>query len=339
MKIIEDLGEDNFQILSLSGGGYFGLYQAVILSELEEEIGKPIAQCFDLIAGTSIGGIIALALALEIPAAQIRDTFINHGQSIFSNRQLPKNLGVFLDLTRFLFKAKYQQKGLIRALNQLIDPSFMIGDLKHPVVIPTINVTRGEPQILKTPHHKNFQQDYKKKVCEVALATSAAPTIFPLAKIGDELFTDGGLCANMPDLVALHEAEHFFGIPTNHISILSIGTTTSNFSFSHSIGQNLGAVDWLLNNRLLSVILSSQQKMTKFMMSHKLGDRYIYIDSTPSKEQQSDLGLDVATESAQSTIKGLATGEFRNTINKPGLRKMLEHTAKKPHFYYGKHRN
>lgn len=265
--------------------------------------------------------------------------FIKHGQSIFSNRRPPKGIEKFLDLTRFLFQAKYKQKGLIRALNELIDPSFIIGDLKHPVVITTINVTRGEPQIFKTPHHKSFQQDYKKKVCEVALATSAAPTIFPLAKIDDELFTDGGLCANMPDLVALHEAEHFFGISTDRISILSIGTTTSNFSFSHSIGQNLGAIDWLLGNRLLSVILSSQQKMTKFMMCHKLGERYIYIDTTPSQDQQCDLGLDVATESAQSTIKGLAMGEFRNTINKPGLQKMLEYTAKEPHFYHGKHSN
>ena len=74
---------DRFQILSLSGGGYLGLYQATILCELEEKAGKPIAQCFDLLAGTSIGGIIALALALEVPATQIRQAFEKHGQHIF----------------------------------------------------------------------------------------------------------------------------------------------------------------------------------------------------------------------------------------------------------------
>jgi patatin-like phospholipase/acyl hydrolase len=81
---------NNFQILSLSGGGYFGLYQAVILCELEEKAGKPIAQCFDLLAGTSIGGIIALSLALEVPATTIRLAFEKHGQSIFQ-RDLLRN--------------------------------------------------------------------------------------------------------------------------------------------------------------------------------------------------------------------------------------------------------
>ena len=52
-----------FQILSLSGGGFLGLYTAAMLAELEERSGKPLNQCFDLIAGTSIGGIIALGLA------------------------------------------------------------------------------------------------------------------------------------------------------------------------------------------------------------------------------------------------------------------------------------
>jgi uncharacterized protein len=340
VESIENIDKDNFQILSLSGGGYLGLYQAVILSELENQIDRPIAQCFDLIAGTSIGGIIALALALEIPAQTIRDAFIDHGQIIFSDRKASKSkFNKLVDLSRFIFQAKYKQNGLIKVLTDLIDPSFLLGDLKHPVVIPSINLTKGQPKIFKTPHHRDFRQDYKKEVYKVALATSAAPTFFPLVQIDDQLFTDGGLCANMPDLVALHESEHFFGIPTDHISILSIGTTTSNFSFSHSIGQNLGAISWLLGNRLFSVILSSQQQITKFMMIHKLGDRYLRIDSDQSKEQQDDLGLDVATKSAQSTIKGLAMGELQNTISNPKLQKMLEHKAKQSCFYYGSQSN
>ena len=64
-----------FQILSLSGGGFLGLYTVTLLDELEQKVGRPIASCFDLISGTSIGGIIALALALERPAKDIKDAF------------------------------------------------------------------------------------------------------------------------------------------------------------------------------------------------------------------------------------------------------------------------
>lgn len=345
MQGIQDMGSGdasvgNFQILSLSGGGYFGLYQAVILSELEEKAGKPIAQCFDLLAGTSIGGIIALSLALEVPAASIRNAFEKYGSNIFSNRPAPKStLSKLIDLGRAVPRNKYKQDGFREALNEFIDSSTLLGDLKHPVVVPAINLTQGEPQIFKTPHHKSFQRDYREKVHEVALATSAAPTFFPLAQVGDELFTDGGLCANMPDLVALHEAEYFFGVPTEQISILSIGTTTSKFSFSHDLGRNLGIYHWFYNNRLISVILSSQQKMTEFMLQHKLGNRYVRIDSIQSKEQERDLGLDVATKAAQSTIKGLANGELRRTIISPKLRDMLQHIAKQPYFYYGRYSN
>lgn len=331
---------DKFQILSLSGGGYLGLYQITILCELEQKAGKPIAQCFDLIAGTSIGGIVALSLALEVPAIKIMYAFEKHGQSIFSCRGVPKSpLGKFQDLLRSFLSPKYKDNGLSRALEEFIPPLTLIGDLKHPVVVPAINLTKGEPQIFKTPHHKTFEKDYLETVHNVALATSAAPTFFPLAQVQNQLFTDGGLYANMPDLIALHEAEHFFQIPTKNISILSIGTTTAKFSFSHSIGRNLGSLRWLYENRLFSVILSSQQKMTEYMLQHKLGERYVRIDSTQSKDQERDLGLDVATVDAQSTIKGLAEASFRENIVNNKLQKMLEYTAREPNFYYGSFKN
>jgi len=76
-----------FQILSLSGGGFLGLYTAAVLAELEERSGKPLNQCFDLIAGTSIGGIIALGLAAGRSASDIRDAFIEHGPRIFPRAQ------------------------------------------------------------------------------------------------------------------------------------------------------------------------------------------------------------------------------------------------------------
>ncbi|MDC5434993.1 patatin-like phospholipase family protein, partial [Acinetobacter baumannii] len=64
-----------FQILALSGGGYRGLYTAQVLADLEEEFEGPIGKRFDLITGTSVGGIIAIAIALEIPMKKVVDLF------------------------------------------------------------------------------------------------------------------------------------------------------------------------------------------------------------------------------------------------------------------------
>jgi len=79
---------NNFRILTLSGGGYRGLYAAKVLADLEEQTNQPIGRYFDLIAGTSIGGIVALAVAHEIPMKDVVDMFVEHGQNIFKKQRL-----------------------------------------------------------------------------------------------------------------------------------------------------------------------------------------------------------------------------------------------------------
>ena len=279
-----------FQILSLSGGGYLGLYTISVLAEFERHIGRPIVSCFDLVAGTSVGGIIGLGLATEKPVDQIRTAFEEDGAAIFSSRPAPKTrLGEFREFFRSFLSAKYDSRMLRRTIARVVGSDTLMGELKHPVVIPAINLTKGKPQIFKTDHHPHFQVDHMRKVVDVALATSAAPTYFPIATIGDELFADGGLFANSPDLIALHEAEYFFRKSLDEVFILSVGTTTSRFSFSHTPGLNLGTLAW---GRLFpQVLLSSQQLDVEYVLRHKLGDRYLRIDAEQSKEQQRDLGL------------------------------------------------
>src|SRR5512141_400111 len=72
-----------FRILSLAGGGYLGMYTACVLAELEERAGEPLARRFDLIAGTSVGGILAIALGFEMPMQTVKDLFLEQGTKIF----------------------------------------------------------------------------------------------------------------------------------------------------------------------------------------------------------------------------------------------------------------
>jgi patatin-like phospholipase/acyl hydrolase len=323
-----------FQILSLSGGGFMGLYTACILAELEQEIGRPIASCFDLIAGTSIGGIIALGLAAEVEAAAIRNAIAVNGPNIFSRRPPPQStLAKRLALLSNARKAKYRAGALRTTIASIVDENRKIGHLQHRVMVPAVNLTKGAPQVFKTDHHPSFQRDWRVPVVDVALATSAAPTFFPLHQIRGELFADGGLYANSPDHLALHEAEHFLEQPLQDISILSIGTSTSRFSFSNSGQTNLGWMGWMDNQRLPRVMISAQQLNTDAMIGHRLKARYLRIDHDQSPEQERKLALDCASPGAIDDLRALAEASVRENLGKGPLQSFLQHTAAPATFY------
>lgn len=324
-----------FQILSLSGGGYLGLYSAALLAEIEEASGRPLHQSFDLIAGTSVGGIVALGLAAGAPATRIRDAFLERGHKIFSGRNPPKTaIGDHLELRRNATSAKYRPEPLRETIEAIVGADTTVGDLETRVLVPAVNLTKGQPQVFKTAHHPTFVRDWRLKLVDVALATSAAPTYFPIHRIGGEMFADGGLYANAPDLLALHEAEHFLEQPVAEVSILSIGTTTSKFSFSSQTGTDLGWMGWMSGQRLTSAMIASQQLSVEYMMGHRLGERYLRIDQIQSKEQERQLRLDIASEAAKNDLLGLAEASARQWLPNPTLRRMLTHRAPEARFYH-----
>lgn len=296
-----------FQALSLTGGGYRGLFTARALQVIEEHVGMPIGQRFDLTCGTSIGGIVALAVAFEVPMKKVVEVFEQHGETIFPPHELPTSkVGKGLDLWQHSRKPRYSTAPLREAITKLIDKDATLNDAKHAVAIPAVNVTQGKPQVFKTRHKAEWTRDWKFKAVDVALATAAAPTFFELAEVGGNLYADGGLFANAPDLVALHEAEHFLSVPTDAVRILSIGTTTKSYSVSFAAGRQFGIADWMEEQRLFSVTISAQQQFVDQLIQHKLQDRYCRLDHEPSQEQARDLGLDVASETARKTLKALA---------------------------------
>jgi patatin-like phospholipase/acyl hydrolase len=324
-----------FQILCLSGGGFLGLYTATVVAGLEKEFGGPIAKHFDLISGTSIGGIIALGLAMEVPGHDIRTAFETNGTGIFSGRATPSGLfGRAADLCRSLVSSKYGDTALRAAVTGIIGEETLIGHLRHPCLIPAVNLSKGAPQVFKTDHHENFRVDLNIKAVDAAMATSAAPTYFPIAKINDSLYVDGGLYANSPDLLALHEAEHFFRVSIEDVTVLSIGTTTAKFSFPSRRRKNFGLLEWAMGARLVQTMISSQQQLADFMLRQRLGDRYMRLDAQQSREQQNSLSLDTATPEAQETIRSLASVTVQAALNDPVLRAMFEHRAETPRFYH-----
>jgi len=319
----------SFRILALSGGGYRGLYTIAVLKHLEQQAGRPIGQCFDMIAGTSIGGIVAVGLALGKSAAEIEELFLDRGEKIFP-RSNWRALRLLAKLTKPV-GPKYRNVELRRAIDDIIGEA-LIGDAKTRLLVPSVNMSKGQVQMFKTPHNPGLVRDRLLSAADVAMATSAAPTFFPMARIGHANYVDGGLMANSPDLCAIHEAVHFCGRDIQDIHVLSVGTTTTKFSLPNSIGRNLGALRWLWNDRLLSTVMTSQQQLVDFMVRHQLKDRYLRIDREPSSEQTSDLGLDVANEGRRETLLALADASYQEVAASEQLVRFLSHMPEKPDF-------
>lgn len=310
-----------FRILSLSGGGYKGLYTAQFLAGLEAESGDvPLHRRFDLIAGTSIGGILAIALSSGKTTMQkVVEAMSAHGTDIFGTKNPPTSqIGVAWDLISHRDTARYSAEPLRKLICEIVGDDIYMADLKQRTIVPAVNVTKGSPQVFKTPHHDAFQRDWKLPLVDVALATSAAPTFFPLHKIGNERFADGGVYANSPDELAVHEAQHFLGKEPADLEILSVGTTTAKFSFPGNLASNMGLKDWLTDQRVISVMIAAQQMNTDFMMKHRFDERYVRVDSFPSASQLPEMRLDNASKSVSEDLKGLADASLQEHL--PSIR-------------------
>ncbi|RWA51863.1 hypothetical protein AU476_20370 [Cupriavidus sp. UYMSc13B] len=160
-----------FHILAISGGGFRGLFAALILAHMEEELGAPLARKFDLIAGTSIGGILALAIAAEIPLSRLVALFTDHGHDIFAPTVFGMRRPRWLvdRLNWGVWSSKYTSAPLRQLLSA---PDLFgdrtLGDLPHRVLVPAVNVTKGGPCMFKTPHHPNWKMDWKHRLVDVA---------------------------------------------------------------------------------------------------------------------------------------------------------------------------
>ena len=292
-----------FRILALSGGGYLGLYAAVVLAELEARVGEPLARRFDLIAGTSVGGLLSMALAFEVPMAELVKLFLERGEEVFSSRRLPTGAVTrLLDLSRSVMGPKYTGEALRKELTRHFGKR-TLGDALHAVVVPAVDVTRSVTKVFKTPHAQASLGDAGLSAVDVTLATCAAPAFFPCVKVGDKLYADGGLFAVAPDQVALHEAELFMGAKPSKVRMLSVGTATMGYQPTEKPEADVGAVGWLTDGRLILTMISVQQQHVQAIMEDRLADRYMRLDAPwPA---QAGLGIDVATKQAAQTLTTL----------------------------------
>jgi patatin-like phospholipase/acyl hydrolase len=246
-----------FRILSLEGGGIMGAFSASALAAFEKDTGHRCVDHFDLIAGTSTGGIIAIGLGLGIPAREICDFYEKYGAQIFPNTSFAT--GVLATL-RHLIKPKHSQNVLRQTLSQILRKTdgspFKFGESRVRLVIPAYDGLYGRIYLFKTRHVPRFKYDVEADAVDVALATAAAPTYFSAAKFPthDASYVDGGVWANCPALVAVTEAIHFLGVDRKQIDVLNIGTTTEPFNTVKKATS--GVFGW--NKGLINLFMTAQ---------------------------------------------------------------------------------
>ena len=241
--------ERRFRLLCLDGGGIRGIFPAVVLAELERRYAgnHPLSAYFDLVAGTSTGGIIALGLGASIPPAELADLYIRRGKEIFPpypETTFGRLRGSLRKLGRYA-RYSYDEVVLRQILEDILGER-RFGSSALRLTIPAFDGKHGEVFVYKTPHHRDYKFDRLELMVDVALATAAAPTSFRPHRHGGYILVDGGIWANNPIMLAIVEALTCFDLDRAQIDVLSIGCGNDPYLVS-SIQVSLGGI-WFWRN-------------------------------------------------------------------------------------------
>lgn len=231
MNLAESLGlrPRPYRILTIDGGGVRGIIPVIWLERLEQHLETPVQKSFDLLAGTSVGAILACAFSFGLSAAKVKVLLSQAANTAFARPVTWRD-----HARRLAFRsgigAKYDSAGLIAMLKEHFGEATM-GELTRPTLALSYNAETMRVQVFSSEHPEHVHLP----IWEVCRASSAAPLFFdPHMMVVDESgrkypMVDGGVTANNPVVVALSEAvqsarqahrQH----SADHVVVASFGT-------------------------------------------------------------------------------------------------------------------
>jgi hypothetical protein len=260
-------------VLSIDGGGIRGLIPALVLQHIEDETSRPTAELFDLIAGTSTGGILALGVTLpqngeesgpRYSAEELADLYRERGSDIFDRSRWQQVTSVF-----GLADEKYDHSGLETVLDEYFGDQPM-GDGLTDVMVSSYDIQAREPYFFMSWR----DPDETVPMRRAARATSAAPTYFEPAKVtvGDRqrVLVDGGVFVNNPAVSAYAEAERHY--PDETIRLVSIGTGSATEPIGYDESQEWGKVGWAVET--IDIVFDGVSDAADYQLRHVLGDQF-----------------------------------------------------------------
>ncbi len=264
------------RVLSLDGGGIRGIIPALVVAHLERQMGAPASELFDLIVGTSTGGILALGLSLQdqqggslLAAKRMVALYERHGAQIFE-----RSLWRKLRTAGGLLEEAYSHEALESVLHKYFANKRM-GDCGTPVMVTSYDIERRKTVFLKSWH-----PDHSELLCaEASRATSAAPTYFEPVNLQwaeqSATLIDGGVFINSPAVSAYAEACKLF--PDEPIAMLSLGTGELTRPIPYDAARTWGSALWIMS--LLDCMFDGASKAADHQMRLFMGDHYLRVQT------------------------------------------------------------
>ena len=259
------------RVLAIDGGGIRGIIPAMVVAHIERKMRQPASELFDLMVGTSTGGILALGLArpgagrpAQFLAKHVVKLYEDHGAVIFEHSLWRK-----LRTAGGILEEAYSHKNLEAVLEYYFSDAVL-----KDCAVPTM-VTSYDIQNRKTVFLKSWHGNHAKILCrDAARATSAAPTYFepkPLdTATSNHILIDGGIFMNSPSVSAYAEARKLF--PGEPIKVLSLGTGELTRAIPYHQAKTWGSALWVIS--LLDCMFDGVSKAADYQMRLFLGENY-----------------------------------------------------------------
>ncbi len=279
------------KLLSIDGGGIRGVIPAVLLAEIEKRTGKRTAQLFNLIAGTSTGGILALALTKpdakgepQYSAAELVSFYIEQGEKIFSRTLWHK-----LIAAGNLIETKFPASGIEQVLDAFFGDA-RLADAVTDVVVTSYEIERRQPFLFKSSNAK-LLTGYDFPMKTVARATSAAPTYFEPLKLAvtgtNDYYAliDGGVYANNPAMCGLVEARTRYPQANNYMAV-SLGTGELTRAIPYDHARKWGVAGWA--KPVLEIVLDGVSSTVDYQLRNVLKNYHRFQTTLQPDLQQMD---------------------------------------------------
>jgi patatin-like phospholipase/acyl hydrolase len=261
-----------YRIFSFDGGGIRGLVATVIVERLMAALPDLLSQT-DLLAGTSTGGVMALALARGIPPAALTELYYSKGPKIFDDSFFDN----LLDLGQTI-GAQYDNRNLRQEMQRIFGDT-RLQDLPKKVLVPSFDLDNEDPdpdrRSWKAKFFHNFSgndTDGAVRAYKVAIYTSSAPTYFP----SFDGYIDGGVVTNNPSVAAIAQTQdrraEIDNRPTlEEIKLLSIGTGQA-LHYIKGQRNDWGYAQWA--KPIITLMMDGSMGVIDYQCRQILGENY-----------------------------------------------------------------
>ena len=266
----------SIKVLSIDGGGIRGIIPAIILGELQKRLGRSLPEAFDLVAGTSTGGIIALGIGTRgnqggpYSPDELLNLYVRNAASIFKKNILTPEKEVLFP--------KYSPDGLEKVLTEFFQATEFRTALT-PLLVSSYDLQSQLPFFFKS-HRIASEAHYNWPVASIARATSAAPTYFPPLHLTrgaeDYALVDGGVFVNNPAMAAYAEARRLYPAADRFV-VVSVGTGDRQDRITYAQAKDWGLLGWA--KQIVPVMMDSVSEAVDYQLRQIPGCAYFRLQA------------------------------------------------------------